>query len=97
MRQRYTTKDAEELAQLISDKPVTNKVVFSDIWERRPRASVISLEEGVMEHWHHDRICLVGDAVHKVSYIHYDPLSNKNPPLRLTGPFSMHRSSQIWP
>ncbi|KAJ5788014.1 FAD/NAD(P)-binding domain-containing protein [Penicillium paradoxum] len=65
-RQRYTTKDAEDLAQLASDKPIANGLVFSDIWKRRTRASVLSLEEGLLEHWHHDRICLVGDAVHKV-------------------------------
>jgi 2-polyprenyl-6-methoxyphenol hydroxylase-like FAD-dependent oxidoreductase len=50
----------------VADKPVTDQLLFFEIWRRRNRASVISLEEGVMEHWHHCRICLLGDAVHKV-------------------------------
>ncbi|KAI2838657.1 hypothetical protein CBS12448_10830 [Aspergillus niger] len=65
-RQRFTDEDANALAELVADKPVTDQLLFSEIWRQRTRASVISLEEGVMEHWHHGRICLLGDAVHKV-------------------------------
>lgn len=65
-RERHTDAEAEELAARVADRPVTDQLVFQEIWKRRTRASVISLEECVMEHWHHGRIVLAGDAVHKV-------------------------------
>ncbi|KAI0017756.1 FAD binding domain protein [Xylariomycetidae sp. FL0641] len=65
-RERYSEADAEALAELVADKPVTDQLVFADVWKRRQRSFVISLQEGVMDHWHHGRICLTGDAVHKV-------------------------------
>ncbi|KAH8197653.1 hypothetical protein TruAng_008197 [Truncatella angustata] len=65
-RERHTDAEADELAARVADKPVTDQLVFQEIWKRRTRASVISLEECVMEHWHHGRIVLAGDAVHKV-------------------------------
>lgn len=65
-RKRYTDADAEALAEEVADKPVTDQIVFAEVWKRRNRAVVIPLEEYVMEHWHHGRIVLVGDAAHKV-------------------------------
>ncbi|RYO85815.1 hypothetical protein DL766_003771 [Monosporascus sp. MC13-8B] len=65
-RESYTDDDAESLAELVADRPVTDQLVFGEVWKRRNRACVISLQEGVMEHWHHGRIVLAGDAIHKV-------------------------------
>lgn len=65
-RRRYTEADAETLAQLVADKPVTDTLLFGELWKRRTRAAVLSLEEYVLEHWHHGRIVLAGDAAHKV-------------------------------
>ncbi|KAI8630199.1 hypothetical protein F5Y19DRAFT_484078 [Xylariaceae sp. FL1651] len=65
-RERYTDGDAEALAELVADKPVTNQIVFAEVWKRRNRAVVIALEEYVTEHWHHGRIAVCGDAVHKL-------------------------------
>ncbi|KAI0886564.1 FAD binding domain protein [Annulohypoxylon maeteangense] len=65
-QEKFTDEDAETLAEIVADKPVTDQILFGEIWKRRIRASVISLEEGVMEHWHHGRIVLAGDAVHKL-------------------------------
>ncbi|KFA49088.1 hypothetical protein S40293_07093 [Stachybotrys chartarum IBT 40293] len=65
-RKRYTDADAEALAKRVLDKPITDQLVFADVWKRRrepPR--VVMLQEGVLENWHHGRICLVGDAAHK--------------------------------
>ncbi|KAG5766645.1 hypothetical protein H9Q72_005309 [Fusarium xylarioides] len=42
-------------------------VVFGELWKRRLKAQMISLEEGVLEHWTSGRIVLAGDAVHKVT------------------------------
>ncbi|KAI5923971.1 hypothetical protein F4810DRAFT_710064 [Camillea tinctor] len=52
--ERDLSEDAQALADLVAD-----------IWRRRNRASVIALQEGVMEHWHRGRITLTGDTVHK--------------------------------
>ncbi|RFU78064.1 fad binding domain-containing [Trichoderma arundinaceum] len=65
-RERYTEEDAQKLANLVIDRPVTEELLFGEVWRRRTRSAVISLEECVMEHWHHGRIVLAGDAVHKV-------------------------------
>ncbi|KAK4243384.1 hypothetical protein C7999DRAFT_36293 [Corynascus novoguineensis] len=65
-RKRYTEEHAEALAKLVMDKPITDQLVFADVWKRRREAPrVVMLQEGVLEHWHHGRICLVGDAAHK--------------------------------
>jgi len=66
-REHFTDKDADALAESIADRPVCDSLVFGEVWKRRIRSSVIALEEGVMEHWHHGRIALVGDSAHKVS------------------------------
>ncbi|KAK8029894.1 FAD binding domain protein [Apiospora rasikravindrae] len=65
-REHHTEADVEKLAAQVLDKPVTDQLLFSEVWKRRTRASVVSLEEYVLEHWHHGRIVLAGDAVHKV-------------------------------
>ncbi|KAH6603968.1 fad binding domain-containing [Trichoderma cornu-damae] len=65
-RERYTEEDAQKLADLVIDKPITQELLFGEVWRRRTRSAVISLEECVMDHWHHGRIVLAGDAVHKV-------------------------------
>ncbi|PHH71951.1 hypothetical protein CDD82_6243 [Ophiocordyceps australis] len=65
-RERHSQHEAQALADLVMDKPVNDKILFGEVWRRRYREGVISLEECVMEHWHHGRIVLAGDAVHKV-------------------------------
>ncbi|KAL1862373.1 hypothetical protein Plec18170_001199 [Paecilomyces lecythidis] len=63
---RYTTEDMEALAESVADHPVSDTIVFGELWKKRNRAILINLEEGVLQHWHHDRIALVGDSVHKM-------------------------------
>ncbi|PHH60640.1 hypothetical protein CDD81_1391 [Ophiocordyceps australis] len=65
-RERHSQDEAQALADMVMDKPVNDKILFGEVWRRRYRDGVISLQEGVMEHWHHGRIVLAGDAVHKV-------------------------------
>lgn len=65
-RVRYTDADAEELAARLASHVVAPTIVFGEIWKRRHRGQLISIEEGVLEHWHHGRIVLAGDSVHKV-------------------------------
>ncbi|PVH72165.1 FAD/NAD(P)-binding domain-containing protein [Cadophora sp. DSE1049] len=65
-QKRYTDEDAEILAQKFADHPVSNSLLFGELWKRRIRGGLVNLEEGVLEHWHHDRIVLAGDSAHKV-------------------------------
>ncbi|KAF4236331.1 hypothetical protein CNMCM8980_003093 [Aspergillus fumigatiaffinis] len=66
-RRRYTDADAEALAASVASHPICETLVFGEIWQKRIRGSLISLEEGILQHWSHGRIVLAGDSVHKVT------------------------------
>ncbi|KKK22258.1 hypothetical protein P175DRAFT_0477239 [Aspergillus ochraceoroseus IBT 24754] len=66
-KRRYTDADAEAVADSFAGHPICERLVFGDIWRKRTRGSLISLEEGVLQHWSHGRIVLAGDSVHKVT------------------------------
>lgn len=65
-RARYTDEDAEALAQSVADQPVSESLLFGELWKKRIRGGLVSLEEGVLDHWYAGRIALAGDSVHKV-------------------------------
>lgn len=65
-RKRFTPADADSAAARVADHPVSESMVFGELWAQRTRGSLISLEEGILGHWHFGRIVLAGDAVHKV-------------------------------
>lgn len=65
-RVRYTEKDAERVAAQFADHPITESMVFGDLSRSRTRGHLISLEEGVLEHFFFGRTVLIGDAAHKV-------------------------------
>lgn len=65
-RVRYTENDAEEVAAKFADHPISDSLVFGDLWRNRIRGHLISLEEGVLEHFFFGRTVLIGDAAHKV-------------------------------
>jgi len=67
-RRQYTEADMEALVSKILECPITETVVFGELWKRRLKAQMISLEEGVLQHWHFGRIILAGDAIHKVRF-----------------------------
>jgi hypothetical protein len=58
----------EALVSKILKCPITETVVFGELWKRRLKAQRISLEEGVLDHWFCGRIVLAGDAIHKVRF-----------------------------
>ncbi|GAB1213226.1 hypothetical protein ATERTT37_002375 [Aspergillus terreus] len=66
-RARFTDDDMEALARKLADYPICESVVFGELWRRRTKAQLISLEEGVLDHWFFGRTVLTGDAVHKVT------------------------------
>lgn len=66
-RKRYSEDDMEKYAALIADVAVCPGIRFRDVWARADKASVrmLNQEEGLLRQWHHGRLALVGDAVHK--------------------------------
>ena len=68
-RRRFSQEDAEREASKIADLPVNEHVLFGEIWARRYRGYLGSMEEGILKHWHFGRMVLVGDAAHKVSHV----------------------------
>ena len=66
-RTHFTEQDAEDEAAKMADMPVTEHLLFGELWMQRTRGYLCSLEEGVFKHWSFGRIALVGDSAHKVS------------------------------
>jgi len=65
---RYTDEDAEAFANEIMDRPINDEgMKFRDLWEVRKWIRLLNVEEGLVQTWHHDRIVLVGDSVHKMA------------------------------
>ncbi|KAL2839983.1 FAD/NAD(P)-binding domain-containing protein [Aspergillus pseudodeflectus] len=65
-RQRVTMQDVEDHAASLGHVVVCRGVTFKDLWDNTDKNTVWKLnQEGLLTHWHHDRIALVGDAVHK--------------------------------
>jgi hypothetical protein len=65
-QQRWTKRDAEEVADKVKDHPVSDSLLFGELWRTRIRGQLVSIEEGVFKHWYSGRMVLAGDAVHKV-------------------------------
>ncbi|WEW58626.1 hypothetical protein PRK78_004094 [Emydomyces testavorans] len=66
-RAKYTEEEMEALAAKLADCPVTDSVLFGELWRSRTKGQLISLEEGVLDHWFFGRTVLAGDAIHKVT------------------------------
>lgn len=64
---RYTTEDRDHLAKELASIMVAPGVSFQDMWELTDKntAAMVNQEEGYCDEWHHERVVLVGDAVHK--------------------------------
>ena len=65
-RSRFSLQDAEREAARIADLPVNTHILFGEIWSRRIRGYLCSMEKGVLKHWHYGRMVLVGESAHKV-------------------------------
>lgn len=64
-RAHYTDADVEAKAAEIADCPISETLVFGDIWKNRTRGHLVSLEEGVLSRFFSGRMVLCGDAAHK--------------------------------
>ncbi|PHH90143.1 hypothetical protein CDD83_4425 [Cordyceps sp. RAO-2017] len=64
---RFTAQDADRAAAGVAHLPVNETMVFGDFWNKRTRAQLSHIEEGVLTRWHYGRLVLAGDAVHKVT------------------------------
>lgn len=47
-RPRYTQEDAAKMAANVADMPVSENMVFGELWRRRWRGAVVDIEEGVL-------------------------------------------------
>lgn len=66
-RVRHTEEETEALAKSLASQPVTKDFTFGDVWKAKTWARMVDYEEGFVQRWYHERIVLVGDAVHKVT------------------------------
>ncbi|KAK2624713.1 hypothetical protein QTJ16_005906 [Diplocarpon rosae] len=66
-REYYSDLQAEELAATVASHPISESLAFGELWKKRSRGALISVEEGVLDHWHYGRIVLAGDSAHKVT------------------------------
>ena len=48
---------------------VTEKTNMRDLWDKRTKFAMVSLEEVVFDKWWEGRVCLVGDSAHKVGVL----------------------------
>lgn len=63
---RFSTDDAEALCSRLGNVRIWKDICIRHLWNTREVASMTALEEGLFKTWHHDRVLLVGDSVHKV-------------------------------
>ncbi|KAI4086322.1 MAG: hypothetical protein LQ344_007645 [Seirophora lacunosa] len=66
-RPRYTQEDAEKMAADVANIPVSETIVFGELWRKRWRGAVIDIEEGILNRWFYGRTVLVGDTAHKIT------------------------------
>ena len=50
-RAQYTQEDIDALAFKLADYPVPESLSYGELWRNRTRAHLVSLEEGVPDHW----------------------------------------------
>lgn len=64
---KWSKDEADRAAASVAELPISDSVVFGELWKHKIRAHLIGLEEGIFKHWHFGRLALVGDSVHKVT------------------------------
>ncbi|KAL1888213.1 hypothetical protein Sste5346_009687 [Sporothrix stenoceras] len=64
---QYSDDDVSAFADSVMDHPVGEGLLFRDLWDVRKWTRMLNIEEGLVSEWHHDRIVLLGDSIHKMS------------------------------
>ncbi|KAH8797727.1 hypothetical protein F5884DRAFT_150673 [Xylogone sp. PMI_703] len=64
---RWSDADAEKAALSVTSHPLSETLVFGDLWRRKYRGQIVDIEEGILSHSFFGRTVLVGDATHKVT------------------------------
>ncbi|KAJ5772702.1 hypothetical protein N7520_003231 [Penicillium odoratum] len=64
---RFTDEDAEAYIQKYGSSLVGPGYTVKDLWDARVKATMVSLEEGIIKQWSHSRVLLMGDSVHKAT------------------------------
>lgn len=64
---RYTKDDTRIAAEELKHLPFHKHLTFGQLWENRETASMTTLEENTFKTWHHGRLALLGDSVHKMT------------------------------
>lgn len=67
-RRRYTEQDMESFMKELGHVHCTSTVTLNDLYQARTSCYLTDLHEGLIQHFHHGRIVLVGDAVNKQTY-----------------------------
>lgn len=77
-KRRFTKQELEEEAERLSDIHIFPTVQFKEIWstcDHDKDASLVHIEEGILDKWYHGRVVLLGDAVHKMTPINGNGLN----------------------
>ncbi|KAJ6005031.1 hypothetical protein N7540_012830 [Penicillium herquei] len=64
---RFTDEDAEAYIEKYGSSAVGPGYTVKDLWDARVKSTMVPLEEGVIKQWSHNRVVLMGDAVHKAT------------------------------
>ncbi|CAJ2508942.1 Uu.00g139680.m01.CDS01 [Anthostomella pinea] len=68
-RGRFTDEDMEDMAGAFAEVEVFPGIKFKELWPARDQTNtqLLHQEEGLVDKWHHGRVVLVGDAIHKTT------------------------------
>ncbi|GAQ12100.1 hypothetical protein ALT_9421 [Aspergillus lentulus] len=64
---RFSSTDAEKVAERFANDHIWDGVYFRDLWKSREVFSFVNLEENVFQKWHWERIVCIGDSMHKMA------------------------------
>lgn len=68
-RPSYHRDDIEEACHSVMHLNLTADVTFGDLFSSKISMQKTTLEEGLADYWHADRMVVIGDAAHKARHI----------------------------
>ncbi|KAK2877272.1 hypothetical protein FQN49_001277 [Arthroderma sp. PD_2] len=64
---RFSTQEAIDKCESVSEFPIWEDVKFGDIWKQRGSFTMHALEEYLFHTWHYGRMVCIGDSVSKMT------------------------------